>query len=240
MSSVDWSRRGRPTTPTTRSCRRARAARPRRRPRSRLARPLRRHLRQPAARRRAQPSARRSTPTVVATVTACPIQFTDVLPADPFYTYIRCLACRNIISAATRPARPAPRGQTPCYNGGANVTRGQVAKIVANAAGYADPIPSTQQTFTDVPYTNPFWVYIERLAEPGRQLHQRLLDQPALHHRHALLPAVQQRDPRADGEDRRQRGRLLRRHPLDAADLHRCAATATRSGCTSSGRRCTG
>ena len=73
-------------------------------------------------------------------------------------------------------------------------------------------------------YSNPFWVYIERLAEPGTAVHQRLLDQPALPRRAgALLPAVQQRDPRPDGQDRRQRGRLHRRHPLDAADVHRCA-----------------
>ena len=33
----------------------------------------------------------------------------------------------------------------------ATVTRGQTAKFVANAAGYADSIPPGQQTFVDVP-----------------------------------------------------------------------------------------
>ncbi|HUS14638.1 MAG TPA: hypothetical protein VM536_06420, partial [Chloroflexia bacterium] len=41
---------------------------------------------------------------------------------------------------------------------------GQLTNIVANAAGLANPVPSTQQTFADVPPTDPFWLYIERLA----------------------------------------------------------------------------
>src|SRR5205823_5489909 len=50
---------------------------------------------------------------------------------------------------------------------GANVTRGQVSKMVANAAGLNQPIPSTQQSFMDVPYSNPFWLYSERLYAIG-------------------------------------------------------------------------
>ena len=55
----------------------------------------------------------------------------------------------------------------PCFLPGNPVTRGQTAKFVANAAGYTDPIPSTQQTFTDVPPSNPFWLYIERAVLHG-------------------------------------------------------------------------
>ena len=85
------------------------------------------------------------------------MSFTDVEPSNPFYTYIRCLACRGIVSGyADGTFRPA----TP-------VTRGQIAKIVADAAGFSDAIPSTQQTFEDVPHGNPFWLYIERLAGRG-------------------------------------------------------------------------
>src|SRR5262249_17291776 len=70
---------------------------------------------------------------------------------------IRCLACRGIISGyADGTFRPY-----------ATVTRGQASKMIANAAGLADPIPSTQQTFEDVPYTQPFWLFIERLGGPG-------------------------------------------------------------------------
>ena len=48
------------------------------------------------------------------------------------------------------------------YRPGANVTRGQVAKFVSIAAGYADMMPPNQQTFSDVPSSHPFWLYIER------------------------------------------------------------------------------
>jgi hypothetical protein len=34
---------------------------------------------------------------------------------------------------------------------------------VSEAAGFSDVIPPDQQTFTDVPPTNTFWVYVERL-----------------------------------------------------------------------------
>jgi hypothetical protein len=89
-----------------------------------------------------------------------------VPPDSPFYPYIRCLACRGILSGYdTSP--PCVPGGSSCFNGGAGTTRGQIAKVVANAAGYADAIPSTQQMFTDVPYASPFWLYIERAARHG-------------------------------------------------------------------------
>ncbi|HUS14387.1 MAG TPA: kelch repeat-containing protein [Chloroflexia bacterium] len=95
----------------------------------------------------------------------CTLQFTDVPADSPFYTYVRCLACRGIVSGySTSP--PCATG-SPCFQPGANVTRGQMAKFVANAAGYADVIPSTQQTFTDVPSSNPFWLYVERAVLHG-------------------------------------------------------------------------
>src|SRR5439155_17128215 len=97
-----------------------------------------------------------------ATYTPCPIQFTDVDPFNPFYTYIRCLACRGIISGYSS-SPPCTTG-VPCFLPNNPVTRGQVSKMISNAAGFADIIPSTQQTFTDVPYGSPFWLYIERLV----------------------------------------------------------------------------
>jgi hypothetical protein len=44
------------------------------------------------------------------------------------------------------------------------LTRSQLAKIDANAALYAETIPADQQTFADVPPSNSFWVYTERIA----------------------------------------------------------------------------
>jgi hypothetical protein len=85
------------------------------------------------------------------------MNFTDVTIYHPFYVYIRCLYCRGIVSGYSD-------GTFRPYN---QVTRGQAAKMVSNAAGYSDPIPATQQTFTDVPPTHPFWLWIERAALHG-------------------------------------------------------------------------
>jgi hypothetical protein len=111
-----------------------------------------------------------STPVPTATATAsptvCPIQFQDVDQNNPFYGAIRCLACRSIISGYTTSPPCAP-GQTPCFNWGAPVTRGQLAKILAGAARYTDPIPSSRQSFQDVPFGNPFWLWVEQLFQHG-------------------------------------------------------------------------
>lgn len=100
-----------------------------------------------------------------ATSTPCAIQFSDVPPNDPFYAYIHCLACQGIVGGYT--TNPPCTTGVPCFLPGAGVTRGQMAKFVANAAGYLDPISSTQQTFTDVPPGHPFWLYVERAALHG-------------------------------------------------------------------------
>jgi poly(hydroxyalkanoate) depolymerase family esterase len=91
-------------------------------------------------------------PIATATPTACPIQFSDVPSDNTFYSYVRCLACRGIVSGygdgTFKPDAP--------------VTRGQLAKIVSGAAGFSDPVSG--QTFADVPAGSTFYAYIERLA----------------------------------------------------------------------------
>ena len=84
----------------------------------------------------------------------CPLPFTDVDVYNPFRIYIQCLYCRGILSGYSDNTF-LPYG---------NITRGQVAKVVSNSAAFSDVIPSTTQTFSDVPYGHPFWVYIERLV----------------------------------------------------------------------------
>jgi hypothetical protein len=98
-----------------------------------------------------------------------PGHFEDVSPANPFYPYIECLADRNIISGypCGGPFEPCRPEQVPYYRAGNNVTRSQASKIVANSAGFADPVPSTQQTFEDVVPGSPFWLWIEQLAGRG-------------------------------------------------------------------------
>lgn len=109
------------------------------------------------------PATATSPPT--ATSTACPIQFVDAGPDTPFYSYIRCLACRNVLGGYSGDEN-CPGG-SPCFKPNDNITRGQIAKIVSNAAGYTDAIPGSQQSFADVPSSNPFWLFIERVYTHG-------------------------------------------------------------------------
>jgi hypothetical protein len=96
-----------------------------------------------------------ASPTATLTITPCAITFTDVPPTHTFYPFIRCLACRGIISGyADGTFRP-----------GNNITRGQLSKIVSNAAGFSDTPPG--QTFEDVPTNHTFWLWIERMSSRG-------------------------------------------------------------------------
>jgi hypothetical protein len=80
--------------------------------------------------------------------------FSDVPQSNPFFAYIQTAAENEIVSGyADGTFRP--------FN---NVTRGQLSKIVVVAAsimlGWAIINPP-DQTFSDVPPTNPFYTYIE-------------------------------------------------------------------------------
>jgi hypothetical protein len=98
-----------------------------------------------------------TTPTTLstATPTACAITFTDVPPGSTFYPYVHCLACLGIINGY-------PDGT---FHPNANVTRGQLSKIVSNSAGFHDN--QTTQIFADVPAGSTFFQYIGRLASRG-------------------------------------------------------------------------
>jgi hypothetical protein len=95
------------------------------------------------------------TPTPDPTATSCPIQFSDVPSGSTFYAYARCLACRQIINGYSDGT----------FRPNTLVTRGQLSKIVSNAAGFTDPQPN--QMFQDVPVGSTFQVYIGRLASRG-------------------------------------------------------------------------
>ncbi|HMA37031.1 MAG TPA: S-layer homology domain-containing protein [Chloroflexia bacterium] len=113
-----------------------------------------------ATRTASPPPSRTVTPTLVPpSPTACPIHFTDVQPTDYFYTPVRYLACRGVISGynngdGTVSFRP--------YN---NTTRSQMVKIVV--LGFAKPISTPAggtYTFADVPPTHPFFAVVETAA----------------------------------------------------------------------------
>jgi hypothetical protein len=100
-------------------------------------------------------STRAPTITPGATATTCAVSFTDVPASHTFYAYIYCLACGGVLSGY-------PDGTFRPAN---NITRGQIAKVVSNAAGFSDP--QTVQTFEDVPPGSTFFDYIGRLASRG-------------------------------------------------------------------------
>ena len=93
--------------------------------------------------------------------------FADVPPADPFYVFVERAAAHGLVSgyACGGPGEPCDDQHHPYFRGGANVTRGQLAKMTAIAAGWHDPVPG--QTFEDVPPAQPFYYWIEQLAGHG-------------------------------------------------------------------------
>jgi hypothetical protein len=133
----------------------------------------------PSTTNTAVPSATRTSTAVVsstvtpnATATACAIKFADVPPVgegSTFYGFVRCLACRHIVTGypCGAPGEPCNDDDDPYYRPGANVTRGQLSKIIANSAGLNDEIAEGQQQFADVEPGDPFYIYVERLAQTG-------------------------------------------------------------------------
>jgi N-acetylneuraminic acid mutarotase len=94
-------------------------------------------------------------PTATPIPTACTLSFSDVPVGSTFYQYVRCLACRGIISGYSDGT----------FHPNDDITRGQLAKIVSNAAGFADTPPG--QVYEDVPTTDTFYVWIGRLTSRG-------------------------------------------------------------------------
>jgi hypothetical protein len=98
-----------------------------------------------------------------------PQLFEDIAPGSRYYDYVNRLTNRGVIggyACGTVPEEPcvAPDNR-PYYRPEVNALRGQVAKVVSNAAGFADE-PSGQ-TFQDVPPGSTFYVWVERLAARG-------------------------------------------------------------------------
>jgi hypothetical protein len=103
--------------------------------------------------------------TATATATPCLGTFQDVECSNPFYGYVQGLAAQNVISgypcgAVNEPC--VPPDNRPYYRGGNNLTRNQMAKIVALAGNYPDP--QVSQIFQDVASDDPFYVYVQALG----------------------------------------------------------------------------
>jgi hypothetical protein len=99
--------------------------------------------------------------------------FEDVPPASPFWEYVERLYGRGIIGGyqcGIDPNEPCiPPENLPYFRPNNGATRGQLTKIVSEAAGFTDTIPDTQYTFADVMPNSTFWIYVERLLlnRPG-------------------------------------------------------------------------
>jgi hypothetical protein len=117
-----------------------------------------------------------ATPTVAASPTACTIEFQDVPPStevSSFHPYTRCLACRGVLAGypcgganpQTGQSEPCGTSSNPYFRPGASVTRAQLSKIVATAAGFNEQADA--ETFSDVPSGSTFYAYVERLHGRG-------------------------------------------------------------------------
>lgn len=84
-------------------------------------------------------------------------QFTDVLPASPYFDFVNVLKIWSITSGCTATT----------YCPAANVTRGQMAVFVIRSVVGDDFTFSATPAFNDVPASHPFFKYIQKLKELG-------------------------------------------------------------------------
>jgi hypothetical protein len=93
--------------------------------------------------------------------------FEDVPQGSTFYDWIQRLASRGFIGGYPCGGQAEPCGSEnrPYFRPNNDTTRAQITKIVSNAAGYSDPPGS--QIFEDVPPTNLFYQWVQRLASRG-------------------------------------------------------------------------
>jgi hypothetical protein len=81
-------------------------------------------------------------------------RFTDVPPTNPFYAFIEQMAVRQITLGC------APNIYCPTDP----VLRDQMAAFIIRALGEFNPPLPAMQRFADVPPTNPFYRFIDRMA----------------------------------------------------------------------------
>jgi hypothetical protein len=91
--------------------------------------------------------------------------FEDVDPANTFYTWINRLANRGFMGGYPCGGEGEPCGidNRPYFRPFANATRGQLAKIVSNAAGVVGT--PRGQFYADLLEEHPFYVWIMRLTQ---------------------------------------------------------------------------
>jgi S-layer family protein len=104
----------------------------------------------------------------IASYTPATPDFSDVPASYYAYAYIETGYQQGILSGFDANTCQANGQPFPCYLPGQAITRGQLTKLVVNAAGYALYTPSGgTQTFSDVPPSNIFYVSIETAHNQG-------------------------------------------------------------------------
>jgi hypothetical protein len=107
--------------------------------------------------------------------------FADVPPSNTFYVWIQRIASRGLISGyacgghnpETGAAEPCDGTSRPYFRPSNVVSRGQIAKILANTRGLS--ATPTGQTFADVPVGSTYYLYVERLVHANDALNDPTL-----------------------------------------------------------------
>ncbi|HMA34437.1 MAG TPA: endo alpha-1,4 polygalactosaminidase [Chloroflexia bacterium] len=88
--------------------------------------------------------------------------FADAPPANPFFAVIETAAAHNLVSgyACGGSGEPCDSANRPYFHPYADVTRGQLSKIIAVGAGWALAAPP-QVDFADVPAGSAFYAFVE-------------------------------------------------------------------------------
>jgi hypothetical protein len=95
--------------------------------------------------------------------------YEDVPTGNPFYIWINRLSRRGYMGGyvcGLSPEEPCnPPDNRPYFRPNASATRGQLSKIVSNAAQLSGT--PTGVFYTDVPVDHPFYIWIMRLTDLG-------------------------------------------------------------------------
>ncbi len=94
--------------------------------------------------------------------------FADVPASHPFFHVVALAAAQGWIAgyACGGPGEPCDALARPYFRPGAALSRGQMAKMLALAFAWDDPMPA-RATFVDVPPGSPFFAFVEQAAAEG-------------------------------------------------------------------------
>jgi hypothetical protein len=94
--------------------------------------------------------------------------FSDLPANHTFYQWIEVGVANGVVGGYNcgGPFEPCDLENRPYFRPGANVTRGQLSKMIVNAKGWT-PLSPPVPTFEDVPAANPFFGFVERVSANG-------------------------------------------------------------------------